>query len=538
MLYVCLGREQLIKTGLIQPMLRMWPALPYLGLGLWLAWSFLAFSGGVWLSDVEVNGENISKLFIASSVTFAVVALAAAFNGHLVARLLHKRAFLITAGIIGAAGSLLIVLSGPYYLGASIGTAAYPIFIFGGTLSGLSSGILLLKCGSIYSILTPRRVLLYSSLAHVLLACIYFIVLGVPSWHPLPGGPSASGIVALVLVLPAAAFVLSLADANAGNIAGAHDAAPQPSGGQLSSARQLPSIFWKFLLMLLLFSTVVLMMRAVIVELHPIATTLGGSSLIMFFRILMALAFTALSIGSALKRLNFGKFYSLIAVVLVVVIALLPMLDVLDVNLNLIISAAIMLFEFALWCLLLFISYQRAISAVVVMGFGYGIYMLGSTAGWFLGSSGLPRIIDGSMTLVFYIVIAGVVLVLAFLLFSERDFDRLFASTDTNNRSLSELLEEDVASSYSSDDGDAQAHHHRQGGFKQRLNELAASKGLSRRETEVLWFLAIGRNSDFISEQLSISWNTARTHVHNVYVKLGVHKRQELIDLVDSLKMS
>ena len=43
----------------------------------------------------------------------------------------------------------------------------------------------------------------------------------------------------------------------------------------------------------------------------------------------------------------------------------------------------------------------------------------------------------------------------------------------------------------------------------------------------------MGRGSDYIADKLQVSWNTARTHTHNVYVKLGVHSRQELIDLVD-----
>jgi DNA-binding CsgD family transcriptional regulator len=539
---VAQGEEHQIKNGLTQTMLKMWPALPFLGLGLWLAWSFLAFSGGAWLSDVEVNGENISKLFITSSISFATVALLAAFKSAWVATLLGKRLFVTGAGLVGALGSLLIIAAGPYYLGAYMGTASFPIFFIGGVLSGLSSGVLLLKCGAIYSALTPRRVLLYSSLAHILLACIYFIVLGVPSWHPVPGGPPISGIVALILVLPAAALVLSLADVTVRGTADAGDATAaerldlEPEFARVV-VRQLPAAFWKFLLMLLLFSTVVLMIRAVIVELHPVETTLSGSSLIMFLRILMALIFAVLSMGASGKRLNFGKIYSLIAVVLVVVIALLPTLGVLDVNWNLVVSAAMMFFEFVLWCLLVFIGYQRAISPVIVMGFGYGVYMLGNTAGWLLGSSGLPRIIDGPMVSIFYLVIAGIVLVLAFLLFAERDFDRLFSPADKSVVSLSELMEEDVAANSASQDSDEQSREPRKGRFMQQLDELATSRSLSPREAEVLRFLAMGRSSDFISEQLCISWNTARTHIHNVYVKLDVHTRQELMDLVDSLKM-
>ncbi|MBO4364880.1 MAG: helix-turn-helix transcriptional regulator, partial [Eggerthellaceae bacterium] len=58
----------------------------------------------------------------------------------------------------------------------------------------------------------------------------------------------------------------------------------------------------------------------------------------------------------------------------------------------------------------------------------------------------------------------------------------------------------------------------------------------SKREKDVLRQLAMGHDATRISEELSISWNTVRTHTRNVYAKLGVHSRQEVVDLVDSYK--
>jgi DNA-binding CsgD family transcriptional regulator len=584
------------RPGLIETTLKMWPALPYLGLGFWLAWSVLAYSGGVWLSDVETSGENISKLFVSTSIAFSLATLAAVLKNRLASQLIKSRAFLLLAGALGAAGSLLVVASGPYYIGALIGVEAYPIFILGGVLTGVASSVLLLKCATLYSVLTPRRVMLFLSLSNLLMACVYFIVIGVPSWHPVMGGPPVSGIVALILVMPASAWVLSLtctAKHHAASIdhsdADHLDIEPDFSPTGIS---RLPAVFWKFIVMLLLFSVVIFMIRAVTVELHPVDMTLRGSSLTMFLRVVMALAFAALSLGFGSRRLNFGKIYSLVAVVTVVIIALLPMLGVLDANWNLIISAAIMLFEFTLWCLLAFISYQRATSSVVVIGLGYGVYMLGNTAGWFMGSSGLPHIIGGSMESIFYLVVAGVVLLSTFLLFSERDLERLLTPVDRGAMTLGELMLEDIAEgvpdraatsqpapmpsgqdaaapqaagqdalasgcedalvdagaafeagaafgagrSDGGGDADGSAGTQRRGRFMRQLDDLGAQRGLSKREGEVLRYLAMGRSSDFISEQLSISWNTARSHVHNIYVKLDVHSRQELIDLVDDLK--
>lgn len=57
---------------------------------------------------------------------------------------------------------------------------------------------------------------------------------------------------------------------------------------------------------------------------------------------------------------------------------------------------------------------------------------------------------------------------------------------------------------------------------------------LTPRETEVLSLLARGRNAQAIQEKLVVSRNTVKTHVKNVYNKLGVHSQQELIDMVES----
>lgn len=73
----------------------------------------------------------------------------------------------------------------------------------------------------------------------------------------------------------------------------------------------------------------------------------------------------------------------------------------------------------------------------------------------------------------------------------------------------------------------------RKGRFVRRCEYVADTFLLSRRETDVLFLLAKGRNVSFITQQLYISEGTAKTHVNHVYKKLGVHSRQELIELID-----
>ncbi|OUO91252.1 helix-turn-helix transcriptional regulator [Gordonibacter sp. An230] len=70
-------------------------------------------------------------------------------------------------------------------------------------------------------------------------------------------------------------------------------------------------------------------------------------------------------------------------------------------------------------------------------------------------------------------------------------------------------------------------------GLRERGASVAARYRLTPRETEILELLAHGRNGPFIQEKLVLSRNTVKTHVANIYAKLGVHSQQELIDLVE-----
>lgn len=69
--------------------------------------------------------------------------------------------------------------------------------------------------------------------------------------------------------------------------------------------------------------------------------------------------------------------------------------------------------------------------------------------------------------------------------------------------------------------------------------KVARAARLSLRECDVIQLMARGRNRAYISEELSISDETVKSHVKSIYRKLGVHSQQELIDLVEeSLRAS
>ena len=148
-----------------------------------------------------------------------------------------------------------------------------------------------------------------------------------------------------------------------------------------------------------------------------------------------------------------------------------------------------------------------------VVGVGYVFQAIGLAVGTEIGHLAVMQ--DGSVEHMLN-VINAVVLVgfVAYLLVGLRGF--------SFSRTFAEMVPP-VAPERSSDQGAAMA---------RGCDRLAATCELTGREAEVMALLAQGRSGPEIQDELSISRNTAKTHVRHIYRKLGVHSQQELIELV------
>lgn len=75
------------------------------------------------------------------------------------------------------------------------------------------------------------------------------------------------------------------------------------------------------------------------------------------------------------------------------------------------------------------------------------------------------------------------------------------------------------------------------GQWHERCHEVGERYGLSERQREVMSLIAQGRNAEYVANALTISVSTVQTHIRNIYQKLGVHSRQELMDLIEGTKL-
>ena len=72
-------------------------------------------------------------------------------------------------------------------------------------------------------------------------------------------------------------------------------------------------------------------------------------------------------------------------------------------------------------------------------------------------------------------------------------------------------------------------------GQRRACETIIARCKLSPRESEVLTYLVKGRNAKHIAEKLFVSESTVKTHISNIYRKVGVHSQQELLDQLDKM---
>lgn len=118
-------------------------------------------------------------------------------------------------------------------------------------------------------------------------------------------------------------------------------------------------------------------------------------------------------------------------------------------------------------------------------------------------------------TVHFWYVISGVCLCMAVAAFSLMLFNRRF--TDPDDAPVQDGARE-PGGAPQAPQGPAEA--------------AARLYSLSPREAQVVGYLAKGRSVPFIADEMGVSMSTVKTHMRSLYRKMGVHTRQELLDVV------
>lgn len=111
---------------------------------------------------------------------------------------------------------------------------------------------------------------------------------------------------------------------------------------------------------------------------------------------------------------------------------------------------------------------------------------------------------------------------------------KLFIYDDESGEAAASKTTSDSAPFATESEGSTAANAAAASSDEQVRGWLRTKHGLTAREIDVALLIARGRSKTFIADELFISENTVRTHSKNVYTKLGIHSREELISLFEN----
>lgn len=210
------------------------------------------------------------------------------------------------------------------------------------------------------------------------------------------------------------------------------------------------------------------------------------------------------------------------------------------VALNAVISAIYGVFDVIIWYMVVSCSYDFSVSGFVVGGIVRGISLLSRLVGIGIGSLIMMVPDAGNDAMVGMSI--GAVYILAMLLWFLYRNSKQKAKVCTTDVCASDLeasgeapaADCPSASGSEGSEGDASAS---QGDASEdddeKMRLIAEDYGLTRREAEVLPYLARGRSAKVIADALFVSEPTIRTHTRHILEKTCLHSKQELIDLID-----
>ena len=192
------------------------------------------------------------------------------------------------------------------------------------------------------------------------------------------------------------------------------------------------------------------------------------------------------------------------------------------------------LFDFAALALSLGMARRVGLIKVHYIDLGRALVYLGFTLGLAFGFFGC-RAFDSSYSDMLLNSIGGIAIVLVtltMLLKLDKKAPTELALIEEPSSSAAQA----VAVDNSGVNGDGKEALERMS-WQEACSEVSKTYRLSPREIEVFMCLARGRNAEYIQGKLVISLHTAKSHIANIYQKLGVHSIQEMLDLVDVFMM-
>lgn len=534
----------------------------HVGLAFFWACSMLTFRSSILLAGQAGKPELETLVVVISFVANATALFAmAAFIEKDPAAFDRLPGWLFAALIV--AGLVLLAASG--YAGQG---ALVPLLVAGSVLTGIGYGYFWGSWAEVYGRMHPSRTSFYLPVAYLLTAALFLAISLAAEAFAVPG---------LVLVLMVPLPLLSLwclrrckaetADDAAGDAAGrgGHGAAPRRYAAALAS---LGSLLLATIVLSCLFGfswELTVFTVGSVNEAHriPLIANLGAGvaliGLVVFAR----------------RRIDLTLAYRVIVPVIIVLFAVLPFFwETNPIVLNAVMSASYGVFDVIIWYLCVSTAYDFSVSGFVVGGIVRAVSILLRLLG--IGIGYLIMLVPGQHPAIVLAVSLGALYVLAMLALFHHTRGRKgkpapdrnaedavlpgSAASNSTAGNASSLNSADVAgrplphNAGNDSGGNAPRAAEHPSALPDRGSPsasqpapepappadpdavyalIAEDYGLTRREAEVLPYLARGRSAKIIADALFVSESTIRTHTRRILEKTDLHSKQQLIDLIE-----
>lgn len=554
------SNSELAPTRLGMTIEEQWPALKLVGFGFYYAWIWVSYNSNVLVfpsAASDLPPDTISLTYLVSTLALGVALVLLSLVRPLTRRLVGSNLLIIAVAVVVGAATV------GTYASSSLGADANLYLIVSAALTGAGTSVIVLRFGVVYSKAPAREAAMYTAASFVFAAMIYFMAVGLPD----PVG------MVFTALLPVLAVVSTLTNP---------EWSDEGEGGRPEGPVPLRRFFVRLLVAVAVFSVVVGVSRGFSVP-HSSISSLNADGALIIFSTAVVAGVLFVVVGLLRRQFDVSRLYYPIIIAVAAGILVTPLLGGTGFG-SQFITVAYNCFVLVIWCLLAYVAYSSRLSPILVFGLGRGASALGTTFGWLAGLEIVRSQGDGSLSLeVVSVAMVFALLVVSMLVLNDRLIgdalrpeerlrgdaaeipaqgagsagetalvdrrgaeDRGSAVADGEGAwdggvgrggagEMGEVGEMGGAGASLADGspGDAAMGERRPGPYRMRCDAVAERYGLSPRERDVFDLLVRGRSIDYIAQNLTISFNTAKSHIRHIYVKADVHSRQELIDLID-----
>lgn len=450
------------------------------GFALALAWQLVVYFSATVHFSTRNDVTHFNSVLGFSSLGMVAVLVLAALAPRGFARVVARPwARLVAPAMVAAATVALSIVEHSEVI-------RQPWCSIASTLAGIGMGALLLSWAVVFSRFSTMQVIARAASA-LILAAIAF---------------------ALVVLMPEPFSVVVAACAPMGSAAILFAQAPWQELGKTPSAQLRHGAFSRSAVLSLgVLALTGSFVSALLIDAAPIVNS-GSNPWLFLFASVVAVSAVCVPMLSA-DSLDFAAAYKSSVFAMGLIFLLLPIVEAGGMTARLLGLTVYCLTLLLAWVVLARITDLYQLPPLFAFGVGWSSLVLGNLAGTFAGGV-LESFIVITPWLLSVCTLAGVCLLFfAYLfLFTEKTMARLLGGPPSRGKRP----------------------------FKERCHQVALDYALTDREEEVMILIAKGRSTPRIRAELGLTTGTVNTHLANLYRKLDVHDRQEVIDRVEGAR--